>query len=150
MLANQPVTAQQAISSAILQNKSAYHPTSTSPAVFAQNDAQASVMAQPTLVTTPSSTTATLDTTLFDTATLSGGDNETGSITFTLTAPGGAIVDTETVPVNGDGTYTTSAPLPASTWCKTVILRPAISAAGLQRPLPRAAVFLWELAQHRP
>jgi hypothetical protein len=44
---------------------------------------------------------------LRDSATLSGGTNPTGTITFTLTAPGGSVVDTETVTVNGDGTYTT-------------------------------------------
>ena len=48
------------------------------------------------------------NTKLTDTATLSGGNNPTGSITFTLTAPGGAVVDTETVGgITGDGTYTT-------------------------------------------
>jgi hypothetical protein len=44
---------------------------------------------------------------LTDSATLSGGYFPTGSITFTLTNPGGTVVDTETVTVNGDGTYTT-------------------------------------------
>jgi hypothetical protein len=38
---------------------------------------------------------------------LSGGYFPTGTITFTLVAPGGATVDTETVTVNGNGTYTT-------------------------------------------
>ena len=66
--------------------------------------------AQPTLVGTPSPTTAMLGpaaTTLTDSAVLSGGYNETGTITFTLTAPDGSTVDTETIAVNGDGTYTT-------------------------------------------
>jgi hypothetical protein len=45
--------------------------------------------------------------TLTDSATLSGGANPTGTITFTLFAPGGPVVDTETVSVNGNGTYTT-------------------------------------------
>jgi uncharacterized repeat protein (TIGR03803 family) len=40
-------------------------------------------------------------------ATLSGGDNPTGTITFTLDGPNSTIVDTETVPVDGDGTYQT-------------------------------------------
>jgi hypothetical protein len=44
---------------------------------------------------------------LTDSATLSGGANPTGSITFTLYAPGGAVVNTETVSVSGNGTYTT-------------------------------------------
>ncbi len=67
--------------------------------------------ASPTLVTTPSSTIVTLDSTaptLTDSAVLSGGYNETGTITFTLYYNGGSTpVDTETVTVNGDGTYTT-------------------------------------------
>ncbi len=44
---------------------------------------------------------------LTDTATLSGGYKPTGTITFTLTSPGGKVVDTETVCVTGDGTYST-------------------------------------------
>src|SRR5262249_17749043 len=43
-----------------------------------------------------------------DTAVLSGGYHDTGTITFTLTAPDGTVVDTETVPVTGNGTYTTA------------------------------------------
>ena len=63
----------------------------------------------PTITTTPSLTTATLGTrsvTLNDTAVLSGGYNETGTITFTLYL-GSTLVNTETVPVSGSGTYTT-------------------------------------------
>src|SRR5262249_59239456 len=44
--------------------------------------------------------------TLKDSAVLSGGYHPTGSITFTLVY-NNATVDTETVPVNGNGTYTT-------------------------------------------
>ncbi len=44
---------------------------------------------------------------LTDSATLSGGASPTGTLTFTLTSPGGPVVDTETVTVNGAGTYTT-------------------------------------------
>jgi len=44
---------------------------------------------------------------LTDSATLSGGSSPTGSITFTLTAPGSTTVDTERVTVSGDGTYNT-------------------------------------------
>jgi len=69
------------------------------------------VIASPTLVTTASPATVTLDgsgvPTLTDSAVLSGGNAETGSINFALTNPNGAVVDTESVPVNGDGTYTT-------------------------------------------
>ena len=45
---------------------------------------------------------------LTDSATLTGGDNPTGTITFTLFAPGGtSVLDTETVAVSGNGTYST-------------------------------------------
>ena len=65
--------------------------------------------ASPSIVTTPSVTSVTLSTssvTLNDTAVLSGGYYESGTITFTL-YQGSTLVDTETVPVNGNGTYTT-------------------------------------------
>ena len=45
--------------------------------------------------------------TLKDTAALTGGYHPTGTITFTLYNPKGTLVDTETVKVNGDGSYTT-------------------------------------------
>ncbi len=67
----------------------------------------------PELTTTPSQTNVTLGTTpvtMTDTADLSGGNNPTGSITFTLYYNGGSTpVDTETVTVNGNGTYSTPA-----------------------------------------
>jgi hypothetical protein len=65
--------------------------------------------AAPTLVATASPKTVTLgaDPTLIDTATLSGGFHPTGTITFTLAGPGGSKVDTETVTLNGNGTYPT-------------------------------------------
>ena len=51
---------------------------------------------------------------LTDTATLSGGFEETGTITFDLYAPGGVVpVDTEIVTVSGNGTYTTPSRLHA-------------------------------------
>ena len=65
--------------------------------------------ASPAITTTPSVTTVTLGTssvTLNDTAVLSGGYYETGTITFTLYL-GSTLVDTETVAVSGNGTYTT-------------------------------------------
>lgn len=43
-----------------------------------------------------------------DSAVLSGSYNGTGTITFKLKAPNGSIVDTETVAVHGNGTYSTS------------------------------------------
>ena len=67
--------------------------------------------ASPTISTTPSATTITLGPTpptLKDTAVLSGGYSPMGSITFTLHNPGGTVVDTETVLVNGNGSYTTA------------------------------------------
>ncbi len=65
--------------------------------------------ASPTLTTTPNPTTVTLGTTpvtLTDTALLVDGYDPTGTITFTL-LQGGIVVDTETVAVSGNGTYTT-------------------------------------------
>ena len=67
--------------------------------------------ASPTLTSTPSATSITLSKTaptLKDTATLSGGYYPGGTITFTLYYDGGATpIDTETVGVSGNGTYTT-------------------------------------------
>jgi hypothetical protein len=68
------------------------------------------VSASPTLTTTPNPTSATLGTapvTLKDTATLSGGINPTGTITFKLYNGSATLVDTETVTVAGNGTYST-------------------------------------------
>jgi uncharacterized repeat protein (TIGR01451 family) len=65
--------------------------------------------ASPGIVTTPDPTSVTLGTgsvTLKDSAVLSGGSNPTGSITFTLVY-NGSTVDSETVTVSGNGTYTT-------------------------------------------
>ena len=63
-----------------------------------------------TLTTTPNPTSVTLGSTtpptLTDSAVLSGGDAPTGSITFTLYY-GTTLVDTESVTVSGNGTYTT-------------------------------------------
>jgi uncharacterized repeat protein (TIGR01451 family) len=64
---------------------------------------------QPSIVTTPSPSSVTLGTssvTLKDSAVLSGGSSPTGSITFTLVYKG-STVDTETVSVSGNGTYST-------------------------------------------
>jgi streptogramin lyase len=66
------------------------------------------VKPSPVLMTTPGAPVAIGTGNKFtDSATLSGGSNPTGSITFTLTDPGGMPVDTETVTVAGIGTYTT-------------------------------------------
>ena len=66
--------------------------------------------ASPAIATTASATANDVvgSAMVSDSATLSGGDDPTGTITFTLTAPDDSVVDTETVNVNGDGSYTTS------------------------------------------
>ena len=67
--------------------------------------------ASPTITTTPSATAVTLGTslvTLNDTAVLSGGYYETGTLTFTLYL-GGTLLNTETESVNGNGSYATPA-----------------------------------------
>jgi len=64
----------------------------------------------PTISTTPNVTSVNLGgtfPTLKDTATLTGGYYDTGTITFTLVSPSGTIVDTEVVTVTGAGIYTT-------------------------------------------
>ncbi len=67
--------------------------------------------ASPTISTTPEPAAVTLGsapTTLKDTASLTGGYNPTGTITFNLCAPNNPVpVDTETVAVNGNGIYAT-------------------------------------------
>jgi hypothetical protein len=69
------------------------------------------------LTNTPGGTVVVGSANLTDSATLANGSNPTGSITFTLFAPGGTtVLDTETVAVNGNGTYSTPAGyLPTST-----------------------------------
>ena len=75
------------------------------------NESVTTVKAGPVITTTPNQTTVPQGTatTLKDTAKLSGGYNETGTITFTLVSPGGKTLDTETVGVKGNGTYATPA-----------------------------------------
>ena len=67
--------------------------------------------AKPAIATTPSTKTAsmcsTTTTVLKDSAVISGGYYETGNIVFTLYSPTNTLLDTETVAVNGNGTYTT-------------------------------------------
>jgi hypothetical protein len=68
------------------------------------------IKASPALTTTASTPTVTLGTgavTLTDTADLSGGYLEMGTITFKLYGPGSALLDTEMASVSGDGTYST-------------------------------------------
>src|SRR5262249_6901458 len=66
--------------------------------------------ASPALRTFPNPNTVALGpnaATLTDTALLVNGYNSTGTITLTLVAPSGGTVDTEMVPVNGNGLYRT-------------------------------------------
>jgi HYDIN/CFA65/VesB-like, Ig-like domain len=66
--------------------------------------------ASPAIATHASPPAGLVGTKLMDTATLSGGSSPTGTITFTLSpfsCIGAPPVDTETVTVNGSGTYTT-------------------------------------------
>src|SRR5262249_8726442 len=75
------------------------------------------VKASPELLTTasPEITLGTTAPTLSDTAVLSGAFNPTGSIVFTLTGPGGAVIYTQTDTVDGNRSYTaTSTPLPTT------------------------------------
>src|SRR5205085_1272798 len=71
--------------------------------------------ASPSLVTTASGavTLGTTAPTLTDSALLSGGFFETGSITFTLIGPGGFSY-TQTDAVSGNGTYTAGDTLPTT------------------------------------
>jgi N-acetylneuraminic acid mutarotase len=67
----------------------------------------------PSLTTTPNPVTCTICTTVNDAATLSGGNTPTGTITFNLYSPSdatcsGAPSFTNSVPVNGNGSYNTS------------------------------------------
>jgi uncharacterized repeat protein (TIGR01451 family) len=69
--------------------------------------------ASPAISTTPSPSTAMLGATLQDSADLTGGFDPTGDIIFSLYAPGvdptvGPATHTETVGVNGNGTYHTT------------------------------------------
>ena len=76
----------------------------------------AASMASPTLTTTASPATVTLGstaTTISDSAVLAGGNNETGSVNFTLTL-GSTTVYTTSDPVSGDSTYTANYTLPTT------------------------------------
>ncbi|HET7465187.1 MAG TPA: hypothetical protein VFL29_00860 [Candidatus Dormibacteraeota bacterium] len=64
--------------------------------------------ASPRISTTPNPTSAIVGATLKDSATLSGGFNPTGTITFTLYDPSNAVAHTESVTVAGNATYSTA------------------------------------------
>jgi hypothetical protein len=71
----------------------------------------------PAIVTAVTPSTAVVGDVIKDTATLSGGDSPTGKITWSLYSNAGCtdLVDTISVPVNGDGTYTASPGFTTST-----------------------------------
>ena len=103
-------------------------------------------IAAPALVTSPSAGGTVGTATLNDTGTLSGGSSPGGSITFDLYAPSqtcgsGAPAYTETVPVSGNGTYSTTNKAPATmpgTWNWTATYsgdagnKGAVSACGTE------------------
>ncbi len=68
------------------------------------------VKASPTIITTASFCAGNVVGSAIpqDSAVLSGGYNESGTITFTLTAPDHTVVDVETVTPHGNGTYKTA------------------------------------------
>jgi hypothetical protein len=89
---------------------------SSKPAVTASLTLKgAAAKASPAIATSPSAGGTVGATTVKDTATLSGGSSPGGTITFTLYGPSaaancsGAAVDTETMAISGNGTYTTPA-----------------------------------------
>jgi hypothetical protein len=91
---------------------------SNNPASSGCGAEQAAVsQATPAITTTPNPATATVGTTVNDTATLSGGYKPTGFITFALSGPfapgatpdcSGPFASVENVTVNGNGSYTTA------------------------------------------
>src|SRR5450759_3739173 len=85
-------------------NKAVHSLMADEPVVVTQEQHQA----QPSISTAPNPTSAIVGSTLNDTATLSGGNHPTGTITFTLYDPNDAVAYTETVNVTGgNGTYST-------------------------------------------
>jgi SdrD B-like domain len=88
--------------------------------------------AHPNLVTTANPAIATLGTSgaaLTDSAVLSGGFHETGTITFVLSGPGG-FTYTQTDTVNGNGTYTAGTTLTAGAATGTYIWSANFSGDG--------------------
>jgi hypothetical protein len=84
-------------------NKAVHSLMADEPVVVTQEQHQA----QPSISTAPDPTSATVGSTLKDSATLSGGQSPTGTITFTLYYPNNASAYTETATVSGNGPYST-------------------------------------------
>lgn len=90
-------------------NTATFTSNTTAAAGSASQSVKSCVNNPVSLTSTPNLTSVTLGSspvTLKDSATLSGAVNPTGTLTFTLIY-GGQTIDTETVTVNGNGTYTT-------------------------------------------
>jgi len=90
----------QAVYSGDKSNKGASSTLDSEPVVVS--------LADPSITTTPNPTSALVGDTLKDTATLSGGYNPTGAITFTLYDPSNAAVHAENVSVSGNAKYSTT------------------------------------------
>jgi hypothetical protein len=88
--------------------------TNNNPAASGCSDEPVTITRATPAITTSPSAGGPYGTTVTDTATVSGGDNPTGTITFSLYGPSttagcSTVVDTEQVTVTGDGNYTTPA-----------------------------------------
>ena len=95
------------------------------------NESLTTVDASPAVTTSASETAGGVVGTsvLGDSATIAGGYNEAGSITFTLTAPNNTTTTVGTVPVSGNGTYT--APTVTATQVGTYVWHASYSGDGL-------------------
>ena len=95
------------------------------------NESLTTVKASPAVTTSASETAGGVVGTsvLGDSATISGGYGETGSITFTLTAPNNTTTTVGTVPVSGNGTY--SSPTATATQVGTYVWHASYSGDGL-------------------
>ena len=91
------------------QNENAIYLDATLGGTVNDPPGQSLLSPTPTIATSPNPTSVTLSSAtppvLKDSATLSGGPNPTGTITFTLYSPSNVLLYTDTVSVSGDGTY---------------------------------------------
>jgi hypothetical protein len=95
------------------------------------NESVTTVQASPSIGTLASETNAGVvgAAQLTDTVIVSGGDNPTGSVTFTLTAPDGATSNVGSVPISGAGAY--NSPSVLATQVGTYTWHAAYSGDGL-------------------
>src|SRR5207253_6142502 len=80
------------------------------------NESVTTVKASPAILTGASASAGGVlgSTSISDTATISGGDNETGVIHFTVTGPGNTTVFNQDVAISGNGTYSAGSYTPTS------------------------------------